>query len=81
MRVNIYNEELTTDVEVVEVSPRVGKTYYGVRLYLASSDKLHHTESDDDRSAVTIWVGDHGVANDLSNALYTLLVDAGAASE
>jgi hypothetical protein len=27
-----------------------------VRLYLASPDILHHTDEDDDRSAITFWI-------------------------
>lgn len=57
MRINVYEEELTDEVEVVWVEPRPGVRYCGVRLLLESSDKLHHREGDDDRSAVTIWLG------------------------
>lgn len=55
MRVNIYNEELTDEVEVVRAVPGTGKTFIGLRLLLESSEKLHHDGDDDDRSAITIW--------------------------
>lgn len=59
MRVNIYEEELTNTVEIVETTAsNTGITYYGVRVYLKSAPELHHTEVDDDRSAVTFWLGD-----------------------
>lgn len=57
MRVNVYHEELTRDVQVVEVNPDTSRTYIGLRLYLESSLKLHDSAEDDDRSAVTIWFG------------------------
>lgn len=59
-RINLYAEELTTDTEMVtkEVEDEeFGKrTFYGVRFYLKSPPELHHSEADDDRSAVTLWV-------------------------
>lgn len=56
-RTNIYEEELTNDVEVVSTTTDEGKTFYGVRFFLKSHPDLHHTETDDDRSAVTFWMG------------------------
>lgn len=55
MRVNIYGEELTTRVEIVK-KPVNQELFYGVRFYLESTDKLHHSSSDNDESAVTFWV-------------------------
>ena len=55
MRVNVYAEELTDDVKVVKTTADTGRTYSGVRFYLSSADQLHHSETDDDRSAVTLW--------------------------
>lgn len=72
MRVNIYEEELTSTVELVTTSPsnggHVGITFYGVRIYLKSHPHLHYNELDDDRSAVTIWVGDKATAEILRDA-------------
>ena len=64
MRVNVYTEELTFDVKVVEaeyVSSRSGQpmTNFGVRLFLKSHPDLHFLPKDDDRSAVTLWLGDN----------------------
>lgn len=56
MRVNVYEEELTDDVQIVETTAEEDKTFYGVRVFLLSSDSLHHSSEDDDRSAVTFWV-------------------------
>lgn len=60
MRVNIYSQELTTDIELVEKAGYDEKSepamFQGVRLYLHSPELLHHTPLDDDRSAVTIWL-------------------------
>ena len=60
MRINVYSQELTKEVALISkdtIGP-VGetRTYYGVRMYLASPDILHHTPDDDDRSALTFWV-------------------------
>lgn len=54
MRINIYAEELTDEVE--EVTKVVGdRTFYGIRVYLKSAPELHDTDDDDDRSAITFW--------------------------
>lgn len=54
MRINIYAEELTNEVEMVKKVTE-GKTFYGLRLFLESSQLLHQTATDDDRSAITFW--------------------------
>jgi hypothetical protein len=56
MRVHIYTQELTKEVQLVSKKADTGITYYGVRMILASSEMLHHTPEDDDRSALTIWI-------------------------
>jgi len=58
MRINVYNEELTSDFQFVEKHvEETGKTYYGFRMFLKSHPDLHHDANDDDRSAITIWFG------------------------
>lgn len=58
MRINVYNEELTTDFSFVEKHvPETGKTYYGFRMFLKSPPELHHMPDDDDRTAITLWFG------------------------
>lgn len=56
MRINVYSQELTKEIELVSKTADTGITYYGIRLYLASPDILHHTAEDDDRSAITFWI-------------------------
>jgi hypothetical protein len=56
MRVNVYAEEVSGEVELTKKTSEQGQDFYGVRLFLASPDVLHHTPEDDDRSAVTVWV-------------------------
>lgn len=56
MRINVYSQELTDEVNVIEKVSNTGLTYTAVQLMLHSSDKLHHPPHDDDRSAVTIWL-------------------------
>ena len=63
MRINVYSQELTS--EVIEVAKVSGTSviYYAAQLILHSSPMLHHPHSrvrsrpmDDDRSAATFWL-------------------------
>lgn len=56
MRLNVYSQELTKEIAPIAKTADTGIVYYGVRIYLASPDILHHTEDDDDRSAITFWI-------------------------
>lgn len=56
MRVNVYSQELTDEVELVRQQSNTGITYSAVRMFLHSSDRLHHPPQDDDRSAITFWL-------------------------
>jgi hypothetical protein len=55
-----WAEEITEEVTLVEktvTDDEFGtRTFYGIRVFLASPDVLHHSEADDDRSAITFWV-------------------------
>lgn len=56
MRMNIYSQELTSEVKLVEKKSNTKVSYHGVQFFLHSSDKLHHPPMDDDRSAITFWL-------------------------
>lgn len=56
MRINVYSQELTEEVCVVEKRSNTGWTYTGIQIILQSSERLHHSSQDDDRSAVTFWL-------------------------
>lgn len=56
MRVNVYSQELTTEVAEIRKESNTGVTYHAAQLILHSSEKLHHPPQDDDRSAVTFWL-------------------------
>lgn len=57
MRINVYSQELTKEISIVRKrADDTGIVYHGIRMYLASPDILHHTEQDDDRSAITFWI-------------------------
>lgn len=56
MRINVYSQELTSEVGVVEKKSNTGLVYSAVQLMLHSSPKLHHPPHDDDRSGVTFWL-------------------------
>lgn len=77
MRVNIYNEEITGEVGLVsKTASDTGITYYGVRIFLSSPDVLHGPESgDDDRSAVTLWIGNERKAVKLGGLLRAGLIE------
>ena len=56
MRINVYSQELTDEVILVEKTSNTGIVYRAAQLVLHSSDQLHHPPQDDDRSAVTFWM-------------------------
>jgi hypothetical protein len=60
VRLNVYSEELTDEVEVVkkDVSDELfgERSFYGIRMFLKSPKELHASEEDDDRTAITFWV-------------------------
>lgn len=56
MRINVYSQELTNEVNLIQKESNTGLTYSAVQLMLHSSPMLHHPPADDDRSAVTIWL-------------------------
>jgi len=56
MRINVYSQELTDEVILIEKQSNTGIVYHAAQLVLHSSDKLHHPPQDDDRSAVTFWL-------------------------
>lgn len=77
MRVNIYSQEFTDEIRVIakegENEKGERETFYGIRLYFKSTDVLHHTATDDDRSAVTFWLPKsiHNKAI-MANTFYTI---------
>lgn len=56
MRINVYSQELTDEVILVEKGSNTGVTYHAAQLILHSSERLHHPPEDDDRSAITFWL-------------------------
>jgi hypothetical protein len=56
MRINVYSQELTSEVNTVEKQSNTGLVYSAVQIMLHSSPMLHHPPQDDDRSAVTFWL-------------------------
>lgn len=56
MRINVYSQELTDEVNVLEKTSNTGLVYSAVQMMLHSSPMLHHPPEDDDRSAVTFWL-------------------------
>lgn len=56
MRINVYSQELTNEVQVEEKRANTGVVYTAVRMILHSSDRLHHPPQDDDRSGITFWL-------------------------
>jgi hypothetical protein len=56
MRINVYSQELTSEVITIEKRSNTGVVYSAAQLVLHSSPLLHHPPEDDDRSAVTFWL-------------------------
>lgn len=56
MRVNVYSQELTSEVIALQKESNTGVVYHGVQLIMHSSPMLHHPPHDDDRSAITFWL-------------------------
>lgn len=56
MRINVYSQELTDEINVLEKESNTGLVYTAVQIMLHSSPLLHHPPKDDDRSAVTFWL-------------------------
>jgi len=56
MRINVYSQELTDEVKIIEKESNTGLVYSAVQIMLHSSPMLHHPPADDDRSAVTFWL-------------------------
>lgn len=56
MRINVYSQELTPEVQKDAKMSNTGIAYRCVRLMLHSSPMLHHPPADDDRSCVTFWL-------------------------
>jgi hypothetical protein len=56
MRINVYSQELTDEVILIEKDSNTGVVYNAAQLVLHSSPHLHHPPMDDDRSAVTFWL-------------------------
>ena len=56
MRINVYSQELTSEVIEVSKESNTGLVYSAAQLILHSSEKLHHPPQDDDRSAITFWL-------------------------
>jgi len=56
MRINVYSQELTSEVLQLEKKSNTGLIYSAAQLILHSSEKLHHPPEDDDRSAIAFWL-------------------------
>jgi len=56
MRINIYSQELTSEVKPLEQESNTGVIYSAVQFILHSSPMLHHPPQDDERSSVTFWL-------------------------
>jgi hypothetical protein len=56
MRINVYSQEITSEVQTESKVSNTGLTYSAVRLILHSSPMVHHPPRDDDRSGITFWL-------------------------
>jgi hypothetical protein len=65
MRINIYNEELTDDVE--SETKIVNKVDFTAVRFIVG-ERVEHTPGDDDSSAVSFWFSDEYGRNRLISA-------------
>ena len=56
MRINVYSQELTDEVQIERRKSDTGSIYFAVRIMLHSSSHLHQQPMNDDRSGVTFWL-------------------------
>lgn len=59
MRINVYSQELTSEVKMLSRAGEASgepRVYYAAQLMLHSSLRLHHPPQEDDRSAITFWL-------------------------
>lgn len=56
MRANVYSQELTPEVLVIEKQSGTGVVYRAAMFVLHSSARLHHPPMDDDRSGIVFWM-------------------------
>ena len=56
MRINVYSQEQTNEVQMIAKESNTGIVYHAAQMILHSSEMLHHPPEDDDRSAVTFWL-------------------------
>jgi len=56
MRINVYSQELTSEVRMESKKSNTGIVYQAAQIILHSSERLHHPPADDDRSAITFWI-------------------------
>src|ERR1700677_3985709 len=56
MRINVYSQELTSEVLSISKASNTGVVYKAVQFVLHSSPMMHQPPQDDDRSAVTFWL-------------------------
>lgn len=75
MRLNVYSEEITGDVQLIVQENVIGEdgnpvTFYGVRYFLKSWEGMHHNEFYDERSAITFWFRTKD-ARDMATFLYS----------
>lgn len=79
MRINICDKEITGQVQAVsEVDHDAGRTFIGLRIFLASPAVLYSDPDDDDRSAVTFWY-ERGAEQERSLVITTLIAAAAVA--
>lgn len=77
MRINVYHEELTHETEIVTTFvEETNRTYYGVRIFLASAPELHHEPNDDDRSAITFWYGSEYTCRLIAQTFENVWIDS-----
>ena len=76
MRINVYSQELTDEVQTEQKVSNTGLVYSAVRLILQSSPLLHNPPLDDDRSGITFWLPQSAARREALAAAFEHMAEA-----
>ncbi len=76
MRINVYSQEITSEIQSLSKASDTGIAYPAIRLFLHSSSRLHDTATDDDRSAITFWLPKSDTRREALAKTFELMAEA-----
>ena len=73
MRINIYAEEITKQVQTVSKTTFAGVVFYGARIFTSCPFDLPADAADDSRPAITFWFRDKDTCERFADAVAGVL--------